>query len=492
MKQIYFMALLLISSIANSQITLVKDINSGIGNSFPNNLTAFNGKLYFTADDESGINTNGIDYGKELWVSDGTTEGTVFLKNINSYDTDGILTESVASNISYFFELNNTLYFTALDQQVGSAQIFTTDGTTTGTTSLGIDATIRQPIIINNKAYMRADIVTGDVTENLFYEFDGTTFQEVADTGTGAITFGPHYAELDSNSILMYMEYIEAGAELVGSELYLYNITDQKYTLVKNMDGGAEDSGLSYFTKLGDDVYFEYDSGLYVTDGTTAGTTIVQVAYDAFISNIKNLYSWNNKLFFEGDDGIGGDQLWVYDPALNTVTDLSELSGNHDPIHYAELSDGYLYYAAKSVGSTSYHLFRTDGTDIELVDPNIKDVDEIVTLNDKLYFEADDVINSLGNELYTYTSTPSTILSTSDFDLDNSLSIYPNPSVNMLNVQSALRGEVSYTFYNLLGKQVLNGTIKNNVINHNLTSGLYLLKLVNGSKSVTKKVVVKN
>ena len=54
----------------------VKDINPGAGDSSPNNLTEYNNNLCFSADD--GTN------GKELWVTDGTTSGTLMLKDINS------------------------------------------------------------------------------------------------------------------------------------------------------------------------------------------------------------------------------------------------------------------------------------------------------------------------------------------------------------------------------------------------------------------------
>jgi ELWxxDGT repeat protein len=54
---------------------LVKDINPGAGSSAPSNLTNVNGMLYFTAFDP--VN------GTELWKSDGTTAGTVLVRDIN-------------------------------------------------------------------------------------------------------------------------------------------------------------------------------------------------------------------------------------------------------------------------------------------------------------------------------------------------------------------------------------------------------------------------
>jgi ELWxxDGT repeat protein len=108
---------------------LVKDIFPGIyedyfGNfpngSFPENLTVLNNKLYFTAND--GVN------GKELWVSDGTENGTQLVKNI--YPAGGNYSSSYdPRNLTLF---KNKIYFTANDG-VNGGELWVTDGTENGT-----------------------------------------------------------------------------------------------------------------------------------------------------------------------------------------------------------------------------------------------------------------------------------------------------------------------------------------------------------------------
>ena len=59
-------------------VVLVKDINI-INNyspgSYPDELTEFKGKLYFSANDDEN--------GTEFWVSDGTADGTKLLADIS-------------------------------------------------------------------------------------------------------------------------------------------------------------------------------------------------------------------------------------------------------------------------------------------------------------------------------------------------------------------------------------------------------------------------
>jgi ELWxxDGT repeat protein len=505
MRHFYLFVLLLISSITYSQITLVKDINAspfpfGDANydSSPDKLFAFNGKFYFAADDSQATNTGGIDAGKELWVSDGTPEGTVLLK-----DLDG---SADSSNPNNFFELNNKLYFNAANTGADTYSVYTTDGTEAGTTVINDDFRSGSiAVIIGNKAYLRN--FNADYTGK-YYEFDGTTFTELPDVGTGTAMASSEYAGLDDNSIIFNMKYDDGGTGTsAGIELYIYDITNQTYTLIKDFND-AGDTYLSHMTKLGNKVYFEYDNGLWVTDGTSAGTTAITSATS--VEKLKSLYAWEGKLYFEGDAG-SFDQLWVYDPVAETTTNISGysednpngLNFNHDPVHFAAPGDGYLYYAGKSASTfATYRLYRTDGVKIEPIEIDLfDDVDEIIASNNKLYFEAsynttnDDLDLGpidIGKELFTYTNDKLNTLTTTTFELDNSFSVYPNPSANLFNVKTTLTGSVNYTLYNILGAKVLSGTVKNDIINHNLQSGMYLLKLDNGSVSTTKKVIVKN
>jgi hypothetical protein len=229
-------------------------------------------------------------------------------------------------------------------------------------------------------------------------------------------------------------------------------------------------------------VYFKAIGELWETDGTETGT--IKVSSANSVSPVGNFYGWNGNLFFEGDDGTNDDQLYVYDPTADTLTNISNISGNnHDPADYVEYN-GYLYYSGQDKDDNDNHLFRTNGTTIEQLDTTIKDIDDLVVYNNKLYFEGDNGTD--GNELFTF--NPATLSINRAFE--NSVSVYPNPSKNSINVHGDFNEAINYTIYNILGKSVKNGSVQNKIINHNLPTGIYVLKLNSGNKTVNKKIIV--
>jgi ELWxxDGT repeat protein len=143
---------------------LVKDILVGTGGSNPSGFTAFKGKVYFTAKGElwvtdgteagtvlvSEVNPGvagadikeltvvgdllffsayssavGADIGQELWVTDGTTGGTRFVKDINPNGFDG-------SDPQQLIAVGTLLYFTA-DDGTNGRELWVSDGTADGT-----------------------------------------------------------------------------------------------------------------------------------------------------------------------------------------------------------------------------------------------------------------------------------------------------------------------------------------------------------------------
>ena len=182
------------------QIVLVKDINPNVFNgyyggaypegSFPNNLTEFNDKLYFSAND--GEN------GRELFVTDGTTEGTQLLVDLDPGSSN--YGYNYSSYPAGFTEFDGKLYFSANDGESGT-ELFVTDGTAEGTQLL-IDLNpgssnygysySSSPINFtefNDKLYFSAN--DGENGRELFVT-DGTTegTQLLTDLNSGSSDYG--------------------------------------------------------------------------------------------------------------------------------------------------------------------------------------------------------------------------------------------------------------------------------------------------------------
>jgi ELWxxDGT repeat protein len=113
---------------------LVRDIHPGTGASFlaagPNDgsiLINLNGTLYFNADDGA--------HGQELWKSNGTSVGTTLVRDVNPgthYDGTKKTTVANISNPVQFTNVNGALFFSAYDATHGR-ELWRTDGTSAGT-----------------------------------------------------------------------------------------------------------------------------------------------------------------------------------------------------------------------------------------------------------------------------------------------------------------------------------------------------------------------
>lgn len=481
-KQLLLFTSILGAITLNAQVTLVKEINdNGASSSNPSSLTVFDGKIFFAADDSNGSNTpGGADLGKELWITDGTEAGTTFVKDIRP-GSDG-------SSPLNLFTFNNQFYFTAYDGN--TSELWTSDGTETGTTKVDIMPSIfgespQRFVELNGMAYFTVGSQpgTGAETTNKLVEWDGTNDAvQVADSGTGYESITADMIAFN-NLLFIYMNYSTDDATY-GRELYTYNPGTDTFTLVKDIDAGDGNSSISNFTIIGSELFFKADNALWKTDGTTAGTVAITNA--ASLGGINNLYAWNGKLFFEGDDGTNGDQLYVLDPISNSVTNLSNISGtnnDHDPSDYAEYN-GYLYYRGEDANDNKGHLFRTNGTTIEQLDNSIIDIDEVTVLNDILYFEGDN--DTTGNELYSF--DPSTLsISNTNADIIN---VFPNPATEYIMVPKSLI-KADYVIHDITGKKVSEGIITSEKIDISLNSGMYLFNVKTDVSSITKKILVK-
>jgi len=356
---------------------VVKDIKSGSGHGYPRNLTNVNGTLYFSADD--GVN------GVELWKTDGTTEGTVLVKDIRS---GGPFTSSYPS---YLTNVNGTLYFRAIGGSDYGNELWRTNGTSAGTVlvkdirSGSGSSAPRHLTNANGTLYFRAD---DGMNGNELWKSDGTAAGTVLvkDIRSGNNSSYPTYLT-DVNGTL----YFRADDGVSGIELWKSDGTSTGTVLVKDIRSGSYSSlpdnltsvvSRSIELQIGT-LYFTASDGingdeLWKTDGTSAGTVLVKdINSGSFNSAPKNLTSLNGTLYFGANNFVNGSELWKSDgtgAGTQLVADIIPGSNGSNPYNLKVVGN-QLYFTTFTPGLFGDQLYRlsenSHPTNIDLTNTSI-------------------------------------------------------------------------------------------------------------------------
>ena len=337
----------------------------------PRDPVIVGGKLYYTLND--------LDHGRELWVTDGTTEGTHLVKDIN-------LTPRTNPTFQYgsyptgLREHNGLLYFTA-DDGVHGAELWRSDGTSEGTYMVadvrpgamgsypGGGYYGRAMEIVGNKLYFLADDGTHG---NELWVTDGTSqgTQLVADINPGVASSNvgaPDSDYLTKSGFLVVGDvfYFPAFTANEGVELWKSDGTQAGTQLVRDINPGMDSSfpggeAVQFLTVVGDWVLFtatdpDHGTELWRTDGTALGTTLVKdinpnqdddyygySSYPGGADTGSNFKVWNGAVYFSAHDGEAGFELWRSDGTTEGTYLLSEIN----PGEYGSYPGGYGSYTS--------------------------------------------------------------------------------------------------------------------------------------------------
>ncbi|BAE52081.1 ELWxxDGT repeat protein [Paramagnetospirillum magneticum] len=259
-------------------------------------VIAASDKLFLAAND-----TN-LGHYDQLWKSDGTTGGTVAVKDFGS-------ASMVWSNTSYatfsFSTVGDKLYFSPYTSTYG-AEPWVSDGTTAGTillkdivaggTTAGYPASgnssasggFFQWTAGDGKVYFTTQ--SGDL-----YSTDGTA------AGTAKVNGISSVYGFESSTATMYLGGNDGTN---GNELLSWDRTS--LGLIKDINSGSSSAMPVYLTKMGGNFYFTpfqlNDSNgaeLWKSDGTSGGTALVKdINSGSSGSNIASITVYNNKLYF--------------------------------------------------------------------------------------------------------------------------------------------------------------------------------------------------
>ncbi len=408
----------------------------------PYNLQYFNGRLYFAADD--GV------HGRELWSTDGTSQGTTMFNDINSGTADG-------ASPKFIVAAGNKLYFQAFSP-VEFNGLFATDGTVSGTVCFY--DTSASPVLLGNMTPCGDKLI---YTVSNISDISGVYISDGTEAGTKLLLPGNRL--IGDAIVLNNKAYFFASPNILGCSLYETNGTASGTIAVYNNMNVFNDVNqwtpghlLTLNNKLLFSAYNGSDRGIWTSDGTTSGTTFVkELIENPSVPLPYHLTPFNNQVYMRACDSNRNNIIWRTDgttagtqkidmPVMNSMESSSGL-----------LLRKYLRYKMVSTGNALYYHAEYDST--------------------------------LGPRIYKLDLFPAEVGNTTKV---SSIDIYPNPAQGFITIDA--ENAKSILINSIDGKQVyLSDNFSSNkttVDTHSFAAGTYTITtlLSDGTKRYGKFV----
>ena len=315
------------SNLQSFGTTMVKDINSGSGGSEATGLLSFNGKLFFSADD----GTNGTELWTSDGTSGGTMlvkdikPGSWTAGPYSGYPRGSFPSDLTPVNGHFFF---GAIDAGADDDPTTPAdnkiELWKSDGTSGGTVlvkDFGGGSSSYDPALTNlNGTLFGVVNVPSSGTE--LWKSDGTSggTQLVRDIVPGTSSSYPHNLVAAGDTL-----FFGARDGSRGTELWKSDGTSGGTVIVKDIRPttccAPYEGFYGALTNVNGSVFFQANDGssgkeLWQSDGTLAGTVLVSdINPGATDSSPYYLANINGTLYFSANDGSGGTEPWLADEA---------------------------------------------------------------------------------------------------------------------------------------------------------------------------------
>lgn len=312
--------------------------------------------------------------GDTLWKSNGTAAGTVIVRT-------GL------NNPGNLFQLNGLLYF--LNNRTGSypfefqwRELWSSNGTTAGTVRLK----------------------TSDVGNVQILDSIGNTLFFTVHTSTQ------------------------------GRELWKTNGTVAGTQLVRDINPGTASGVTNTFSEvINGEMFFAANNGvngleLWKTNGTAAGTVLIEDinpgSANGVIVGFGRTAVANNNLFFVGNDGVRGPELWKSNGTAAGTFLVRDINPSSAPTFFEESGGRFIDYFSPTQltavrnsvffvpiesfrnGQEFVHLWKTNGTaagTVEVKQVPVENVDQFTHINGKLVFVG---MNGVSQGIWASDGTP--------------------------------------------------------------------------------------
>ncbi|MBA4851412.1 ELWxxDGT repeat protein [Emticicia sp. BO119] len=369
--------------------------NIATGSNFGGTSTRF----FFIGNDPSST----FAFPTGVWVSDGTNAGTSLVKSFYPKFVKNLVVGTTKA------------FFWTTDLSTGVEELWVTDGTLAGTTSMISTeynhSIATNQVVMNNKLYFAAN--DGSTGIELWVS-DGTPggTVQLKDINT---TFSTASSSPDNFAVFNNKIYFSATNANNNTELWVSDGTAVNTFMLKDIHPTSSSSPKE-FTAMGAKLFFSATNDLngtevWVTDGTTVGTVLLKDINNSFASsNPIGFTAKGTTLFFLADDGINGKELWQSDGTVGNASLVKNIragSGSitENPFRASlAVANNLLFFVAND-GINGSELWKTDGTEANTVmvgdlQPGVASglyyngfPSKLYVFNNKVYFKANNLIN---------------------------------------------------------------------------------------------------
>lgn len=375
------------SALGDGQPYLVKDINSG-GSSVPYYLIKVGDRLFFGADD--GV------HGRELWVSDGTEQGT--------YMVVDLVAGPDAWSALFMREVGGRAFYQASNAS-GGLDLWVSDGTPEGTSlivNISDGPWFPNMEALGNLLLFEKETIPSGNTD--LWRTDGTPQGTVYVKNVRVNDMGP------TTGLALFLAGVGPGTTIPGFDAWKTDGTTNGTVLLADLRGAI------WMTEFKGGAAFQGDLDPFgeepwFTDGTVAGTVMLKDINPGPGWSGPNCFgAFNGLLYFNAFEPSTGRETWRSDGTPEGTALFADINptGDGGGCDFTDVN-GTLFFDANHY-LYGRELWKTDGTpegtvlvkDIRL-GPAHSGIENLVAAGGKLYFRADDGVH--GFELWVSDGT---------------------------------------------------------------------------------------